>query len=214
MAAFKLPRLKSNLAIVNGQGRPTDFFLRLFNIDMAQRLETIINDQQGILDAIVAAQAAAQAAQDAADAAQETANQALQQSGAGARYAELNSSPGGATAFATVSSVLPLPRLQLVGNLTGGTLDADATWNGQAEFFESDGVATVSLGVVPISTPSTGLDVGGEWEAGDSSAFAFDAVGTLAGTVEYSVTVTRTDGSNYEQGASINSVLTITPKAT
>lgn len=214
MAAFKLPRLKSNLAIVNGQGRPTDFFLRLFNIDMAQRLETIINDQQAIIDAIVAAQAAADAAQVAAEAAQDAADAALAQSGSGARYAEINGAPGGTTAVVTISSVSPLPRLQLSGSLTGGTLDADATWTGQAEFFEDDGTTINSLGTQVITVESSGDTIGGEWIANDSSPFAFEAVGTLAGTVQYSVGITRTGGSNYVQGASINSVLTITPRAT
>lgn len=214
MAAFKLPRLKSNLAIVNGQGRPTDFFLRLFNIDMAQRLETIINDQQAIIDAIVAAQDAADAAQLAAEAAQDAADAALAQSGSGARYAEIDGAPGGTTAVVTISSVSPLPRLQLSGSLTGGTLDADATWTGQAEFFEDDGTTINSLGTQVITVESSGDTIGGEWIANDSSPFAFEAVGTLAGTVQYSVGITRTGGSNYVQGASINSVLTITPKAT
>lgn len=214
MAAFKLPRVKSNLAIVNGQGRPTDFFLRLFNIDMAQRLETIINDQQAIIDAIVAAQAAADAAQVAAEAAQDAADAALAQSGSGARYAEINGAPGGMTAVVTISSVSPLPRLQLSGGLTGGTLDADATWTGQADFFEDDGTTINSLGTQVITVESSGDTIGGEWIANDSSPFAFEAVGTLAGTVQYSVGITRTGGSNYAQGPSINSLLTITPKAT
>ena len=212
MAAFKLPRLKSNLAIVNGQGRPTDFFLRLFNIDMAQRLETIINDQQAIIDAIVAAQQAAQAAQDAADAAQDTADQALQNTGA--RYTDLNSTPGTTVATSTVTMVKDQSRLQLIGGLLGGTLDADAAWNGEAEFFESDGTTTNSLGTVAITTASSGLAVGGEWQASDSSQFTFDVIGSLTGTVEYSVWVSPTGGSNYVQGPSISSVLTITPRAT
>lgn len=214
MAAFKLPRLKSNLAIVNGQGRPTDFFLRLFNIDMAQRLETIINDQQAIIDAIVAAQNAADAAQMAANAAQDTADQALAQSGSGARYAILDAAAGAATAVVTVSSVTSDTRLQLNGGLFGGTLDANADWTGQAEFFEESGGTTNSLGVFPITTTSTGTSVGPVWGANDSSPFTFDVVGTLAGTVQYSVTVTRTGGSNYVDGASIQSTLTLTPKAT
>lgn len=45
MAMFKLPRLKSNLAIVNKDGKPEDYFLRLFNVDFAQRLEANENNQ-------------------------------------------------------------------------------------------------------------------------------------------------------------------------
>lgn len=207
MAAFKLPRLKSSLAIVNGQGRPTDFFLRLFNIDFAQRLETIISEQQAIIDAI-------QAAQDAADAAQETADLALEQSEAGARYTRLDAGAGAATALSTVNFVTIGSRLQLSGQLIGGTLDANSDWIGQAEFFEDDGATTNSLGVVPITTTSSGLNIGAEWVADDSTPFDFDVVAGLFGTIEYRVTVTRTGGSNYVAGASINSILTITPEAT
>lgn len=37
--AFRLPRLKANLAIVNGQGKPLDYFLRFWNIDVAPLIE-------------------------------------------------------------------------------------------------------------------------------------------------------------------------------
>lgn len=39
MAAFKLPRLKANLAIVNSKGQPLDYFLRFWNIEVAPRIE-------------------------------------------------------------------------------------------------------------------------------------------------------------------------------
>lgn len=39
MPAFKLPRLKANLAIVSGQGKPLDYFLRFWNIEVAPRIE-------------------------------------------------------------------------------------------------------------------------------------------------------------------------------
>lgn len=208
MAVLKLPRLKANLAIVNGQGKPTDFFLRLFNLDFAQRLEVVINEQQDLIDQIIAAQAAADAAQATADAALAAASDA-----SGAKYTNLDAAAGASTATSTVNDISPMMRLQLIGQLRGGTLDADATWNGEAEFFESDGVTTNSLGVFAIATASTGLSpLPGEWGAEDSSVYDFDVVGTLVGTVTYSVTVTRTGGSNYVQGASISSVLTLTPK--
>lgn len=56
MAAFKLPRLKANLAIVSSNGKPTDFFLRLFNIDFAQRIEQQETSQEETLLAIQAIQ--------------------------------------------------------------------------------------------------------------------------------------------------------------
>lgn len=57
MAAFKLPRLKANLAIVDSKGQPLGYFLRLFNIELAQRLEsavTGIEEVQANQSAIVA----------------------------------------------------------------------------------------------------------------------------------------------------------------
>lgn len=39
MAMFKLPRLKANLALVNGKGNPLDYFLRFWNIEVAPRIE-------------------------------------------------------------------------------------------------------------------------------------------------------------------------------
>lgn len=52
MAAFKLPRLKANLAIVNGQGKPLDYFLRFWNIEVAPRIEKQEAAQTSQLEAI------------------------------------------------------------------------------------------------------------------------------------------------------------------
>lgn len=57
MAAFKLPRLKANLAIVNGQGKPLDYFLRFWNIEVAPRIEQQEADQNAILAQIQELQA-------------------------------------------------------------------------------------------------------------------------------------------------------------
>lgn len=88
MASFKLPRLKANLAIVNGQGRPLDYFLRLFNIELAQKIEEqestqddTIRDIQSILEQLQALSQSTQQAQSAANTAQATADGA---SGSGA----------------------------------------------------------------------------------------------------------------------------------
>lgn len=70
MAAFKLPRLKANLAIVDARGKPLDYFLRLFNIDLAQRIEQNETQQNEILERLLAAELAAQQAQETAEAAQ------------------------------------------------------------------------------------------------------------------------------------------------
>lgn len=58
MALLKLPRLKSNLSIVGSEGKPSDFFLRLWNIDFAPRIEANDAAQQQVLDqqAVIIAQ--------------------------------------------------------------------------------------------------------------------------------------------------------------
>lgn len=56
MPSFKLPRLKANLPIVNGQGRPLDYFLRLFNIELAQKIEEQEATQAEILAELQAVQ--------------------------------------------------------------------------------------------------------------------------------------------------------------
>ena len=153
MAAFKLPRLKSNLAIVNGQGRPTDFFLRLFNIDMAQRLETVINDQQAIIDAIVAAKNAADAAQQAAEAAQNTADAAV---------------TGSATDSRVFSGIISSSSFVTLGEVEYPNRVADGWWNAQISASASaDGIGTNAIEVIliedgqptPLATATaTGID--------------------------------------------------------
>lgn len=64
MAAFKLPRLKANLAIVNGQGKPLDYFLRFWNIEVAPRIEQQEASQDQILQQLEEQQEAIQDVQD------------------------------------------------------------------------------------------------------------------------------------------------------
>ena len=208
MAAFKLPRLKANLAIVDARGKPLDYFLRLFNIDLAQRIEQNETQQNEILDRLLAAERAAQQAQATADEAL-----AAAEGGEGAKYADLNAAAGATTAVITVTGVTAESRLRLTGSLVGGTLSANADWNGTATFSEDNGTTTHVIGTFPITATSTGLEVGGAWEANDSSAFAFDVIGDYSGQVTYRVEIARTGGSMYVDGAEIRSVLIITPKA-
>lgn len=49
MASFRLPRLKANLPIVNNEGKPKDYFLRFWNIEVAPRIEQQEADQNMIL---------------------------------------------------------------------------------------------------------------------------------------------------------------------
>lgn len=76
MALFKLPRLKANLAVVNKDGKPTDFFLRLFNIDFAQRIEANENAQNQTIEDLAGIVAQLQAINESAQAAASAANEA------------------------------------------------------------------------------------------------------------------------------------------
>lgn len=208
MASFKLPRLKANLAVVNSKGQPLDYFLRLFNIETAQRLETIINDQQALLDAIIAAQAAADAAQATADEALAAAGEA-----GGARYANLSATAPAIEASVTVSGVTADTRLSVEGVLFGGTLDANAPLVGTLTLRETNGVTPLVIDTAPLTVNSTGISPGpGEWNA-ETASIAMSGVGVYTGTVTYLLRWDRTSGSNYVILPDINSVLTITPKA-
>jgi len=216
--AFKLPRLKSNLAIVNAKGHPMDYFLRFWNMDVAPQLESQITDLTDItaelqrqLGLILDAQAAADAAQLAASAAQSTANTALATASSGARYAEF-----GATGFSdtvSVSSVEVGVALQLSGGLDGGEIDADTDWVGEAVLTEEQGGTTNEIARVPISVPSTGLSVPGGFVAG-SAGVNMTGFGTLSGSVLYRLEFVRVSGSNYTQFPTLSGMMTLTPKAT
>ncbi len=209
MAMFKLPRLKSNLAIVNGQGRPTDFFLRLFNVDTALRLENVVNSQQMLLDAIIAAQAAADAAQASADAALAAAEAA-----GGARYIDFSASSPSIQASVTMTGITPQTRISIDGQLFGGTLNADSPLNGTVTLSESDGLTPLIVATKNIAANSTGLSPApGEWTA-ESASFSFSGIGSYAGEVTYTIAWSRGSGSEYIEFPDINGVLTATPKAT
>lgn len=54
--ALNLPRLKANLAIVNGRGQPLDYFLRFWNIEVAPRIERQESSQDALIQGVVALQ--------------------------------------------------------------------------------------------------------------------------------------------------------------
>lgn len=209
MAAFKLPRLKANLAIVDARGKPLDYFLRLFNIDLAQRIERNEAEQNEILDRLLAAEAAAAAAQATAD-------EALAQAegGSGARYATFEALPPNISDQVMVDNVTPATRLSLDGSLMFGGLDADATWNGTATLREISGGVPVDVFSVVFTVNSTGVEVEpGVWGAAGGS-FVGAGIGTYTGTVIYELSYNRTSGSNFVQAPTLSAILTVTPKAT
>lgn len=209
MATFKLPRLKANLAIVDARGKPLDYFLRLFNIDLAQRIERNEAEQNEILDRLLAAEAAAAAAQATAD-------EALAQAegGSGARYATFEAVSPTISDQVTVDSVTAETRLSLDGSLSFGTLNADATWNGTATLTEISGGVPLVVCDIPFAVTSTGVETTpGEWGS-NGGAFVGAGIGTYTGTVIYQLSYSRSSGSSFVQGPNLNGVLTITPKAT
>lgn len=217
--AFKLPRLKANLAVVNQRGQPLDYFLRFWNMDVAPSLETQITDLTAItaelqyqLGLIQAAQAAAESAQLAAQAAQNTADDALSTAGSGARYVQFSETDYFATA--TAQNVIVADSLSLAGGVSGGVLNNDNDWVGEVVLTEEQMATTVTVGSFPIRVSSTGIPVpGGGFVAGEAY-FQISGIGTLSGTVTYRVQLNRSSGSEYSSPPDIEAKMNITPKAT
>lgn len=207
MAAFKLPRLKANLAIVNGKGWPTDYFLRLFNIELAQRIEQNETEQNEILARLVAAEEAAAAAQATADEAL-----AAAESGGGSKYVAFSGPYP--TVQQSVNAVAAQSRLQFSGAVDGATIDADTAWVGRVDISESNGTTTLALGSVPITLTSTGdVAPGPSWTT-DPGQFSLETIGSYAGSVTYIVTVVYESGANLVEQPDISVTITLTPKAT
>lgn len=131
---------------------------------------------------------------------------------AGAKVAELSAAPGASAAEQVVSAVPEAPYLELSGALSGGALDANVDWIGTATLSESDGVTSRDVAVMPITVSPTGEVLPGPaWVAGGSSPITFSGFSSLSGTVTYTLSVTRTGGSSFVEGAAIEATLKITP---
>lgn len=205
MASFKLPRLQANLPIVSGEGKPNNFFLRLFNIELAERIEKAITDQQEITDALAAQLLLIQAAQDRADAAY-----ALAESAQGSRYIDFDGPYPSISGIINGQSADSI--LTYFGTVSGATLDADSVWNGTLTFSEDIGGAPVVIGSIPLVIPSNGDDVGGQWQT-DPAPFNFSGTGTLAGSVTYTVAGAYVSGPNIVTAPTISVNLTTLPRA-
>lgn len=136
---FQLPRLKANLAIVNGQGRPLDYFLRFWNIEVAPRIEKNENTQNQTIADLSAIVLQIQAANAAAQQAQETANQAQEaadNAGGGGVVSGSNKDPDVSLPASTAWVLGPVVNLTGVsaGNLTitgsGPQQDGDVSMSG------------------------------------------------------------------------------------
>lgn len=202
--AFNLPRLKSDLAIVDpSTGKPTRAFEALINLQILGPLESAIIDiQQNVADlqaafaAIQAVSAVAQAAVQAANQAQETADQA----GGG------TATSGYQTQIINPSGVsfVPGPQVDLTGVVAGDltitgsgpqqddSLSAPVNFSGQWQIVEIVGVTETVVFTgdyqVYAGTPSTVLNQSA------ASVSAFVSARSSTGAVSYRLDVNRTDG--------------------
>lgn len=123
MPSFRLPRLKANLAIVNGQGKPLDYFLRFWNIEVAPRIEQQEASQDKTIADLADIVAQLQAVSAAAQQAQTTANNAQQ-----------SADEGGTAKSGSSNAVVNIPattawNIGPIVNLTG-VIAGDLTING------------------------------------------------------------------------------------
>lgn len=200
--AFKLPRLKANLAIVSGQGKPLDYFLRFWNIDVAPVIERQESSQadsiaaiQEIVSQLQANSVATQAAQQAANDAQATADAAT----AG------NTRSGAATnpsVFVSTGVWAEGPRVDLTGVVaglltisgSGPQQDGDVTMSG------GKGTATFNFRIVEIIGMSETTVFTGSF-TGTNTGFGLEPVtisNTSAGSVStFSSSRTSTGDVSY-----------------
>lgn len=208
MAAFKLPRLKANLAIVDGKGRPLDYFLRLFNIEFAQRIEQNETSQDEAIEAIQALIEQVQINTIATQAAQQAANDAQATADAG--------TPGTKSGAATDPSVIVSPSVWsqgpqvdltgvVAGNLTiqgsGPQQDEDVILtggkgSGQFSFRIVEIISGVETVVFsgPFTATNTDYSVGPATIANTSSGSvsSFSSFRTSTGSVSYRIDATST----------------------
>ena len=123
-----------------------------------------------------------------------------------------SSGAGGTTATTTVSGVLPGSLVNIYGSLDGGSLSAaNATWTGTATVTESSG-GTSTIYTVPVSSQSGALSLpSGGYQVETPASFSGSKIGARSGNVTYSVTITRTSGPTYIDGATINAIVVVTP---
>lgn len=210
MAILKLPRLKANLAIVDGKGRPTDFFLRLFNIDFAGRLERTINDQSEIVDQLVVIvnqlQAVALAAQNAQAAANEAQTSADGAAGGTARSGSTSDNFAvTGTAWVLGSTVVSLPTV-VAGNLTifgSGPIQTSTVYLtggnsliGQWRVVEIDGGVETTVFTGSFRAISQGGMTPNILNESSDAVAAFSDPRTSTGTIGYRLDVARISGAS------------------
>lgn len=212
MASFKLPRLKGNLAIVDGQGKPLGYFLRLFNIELAERIEKQEADQTALIAQIQALQA--QQAEQLV-----LINQALELAGLALETADGGSTTksGSSTGIFSLSgtSTAPVTTVALTSVIAGdltipGTgpsqvVGTTAMTGGNYVEAEYDIVEVVSgVDTVVFTGQFNVLDVTGDEpyqifqvnHTSSAAVAAFSAARSTTGTMDYRLDVRRLTGAS------------------
>lgn len=152
MAMFKLPRLKANLAIVNGQGKPLDYFLRFWNIEVAPRIENQEAAQDQTIADLAEIVAQLQALAAATQQAQTTANNAQQSADAGSGTAKSGSASDPNIGIPASTAWITGPVVSLTG-VSAGNLTISGTGPQQSTnvtMTGGRGIAALQFRVVEI----------------------------------------------------------------
>ena len=125
---------------------------------------------------------------------------------------QMTSGAGAANVSSTAYSAVGNCYLELSMSLDGGSLDADASWNGTVTLEEYNaGSGWRTVGTASLIVASSGLDLGGGVYQSDGGSAQIAGTGIRTGSVTYRVSIARTSGSNFVAGAVINAILKITP---
>lgn len=212
MAAFKLPRLKANLAIVDGKGLPLGYFLRLFNIELAERIEQNEADQAATLVALQ--QLAAQQAEQLV-----LINQALELAGLALETADGGTTTKSGSNTGTFSlsgtSTVPVTTVALTGVVAGdltipGTgpsqiIGTTAMTGGNYVEAEYDIVEVIGgIDTIVFTGQFNVLDVTGDEpyqifqvnHTSSAAVAAFSAARSTTGTMDYRLDVRRLTGAS------------------
>lgn len=214
MPAFVLPRLKALFGIVNGNGQPTDFFLRLWNLELVPRIEAQEASQDATIAAIQALQVQQAQQLDLINQALELAGLALETADAGGTtksgsstgsFALTSTSFGAAVATVNLTSVgagnLTIPGTgpsQQIGTtmMTGGTFTSAEYQIVEVDNGVDNGVVfTGQFTVTDITTDEPNQIFTVNHTSADAVA-AFVSARTTTGNVDYRVETRRVSGAN------------------
>lgn len=207
MAGFKLPRLKANLAIVNGKGNPLDYFLRFWNTEVAPRIEKNEDSQNQTIADLAAIVAQLQAISASAQQAQETANQAQEAADAASGTGVVSgSNKDPAVSIPASSTWVNGPTVSLTG-VVAGTLtitgsgpqqDGDVTMSGtnvgvsctfRIVEIVSGVETTIFTGSFRVDKLESGIETPTVTNLSASDVQAFSSARSSTGAVDYRIDV-------------------------